>query len=305
MHKKTVLWPTILLSILLMVSLVSFALHQMIIEDLSSHGYGPITYNEYSRYSRGSITPSQPRNASIEFDGEGVHIEWNLPSDNGSTDIIGYRVYRGIENSNYTLLSDQMVDHIEYLDINFTLGTNYSYYIVAYNQEGEGNKTEILNIKPINPPDPPKNVRVYQAQNGVSISWDPPDSEENIPVVLYRINRQVEGSPHIFRIASSTLTIYLDKNILPNTTYHYYIFAVNDAGVSNSSQKVSIEIGDLSMQDDPETIYNDEEDKFPIGIVVLVVIFLIIIGSILIVKVMMKKQKLEYTSLKEESSQSD
>jgi hypothetical protein len=304
MHKKTVLWPTILLSILLLVSLVSFALHQVIIEDLSSHGYGPITYNEYYRYSRGSITPSQPRNASIEYDGEGVQIEWNSPSNNGSTDIIGYRVYRGIENSNYTLLSDQMVDYMKYLDINFTLGTNYSYYIVAYNQEGEGNKTEILNIKPINPPDPPKNVRVYQASNGVSISWDPPDSEENIPVVLYRINRQVEGSPDIFRIASSTLTIYLDKNILPNTTYHYYIFAVTDAGVSNSSQKVSIEIGDLSMQDDPETINNDEE-KFPIGIIVLVVIFLILIGSIIVAVVVLKKQNLEDSSSEEECPPSD
>ena len=154
------------------------------------------------------------------------------------------------------------------------------------------------------PPSPPKNIVIYQAANGVSISWDPPVSEENMPVVLYRINRQVEGSSDIFRIASSTLTIYLDTNIIPNTTYHYYIFAVNDAGVSNSSQKVSIVIGDLSIQDDPETINNDEE-MFPIGIMVLVVIFLIIIGSILVAVVVLKKQNLEDISSEEESPPSD
>jgi fibronectin type 3 domain-containing protein len=284
--------------------MVSYTVNIVIIEGLSTNENGPMTNNEHYLYSRGLKKPGQPRNATIEFDGVRVEIGWDLPSDNESTDIIGYRVYKGIENSNYTLLSEQMVDDIEYLDFNFTYGINYSYYIVAYNQEGEGNRTAILSIKPIKPPDPPKNVRVFQASNGVSISWDPPDFEENMPVVLYRINRKVEGSPDIFRIASSVLTVYLDKNILPNTTYHYYIFAVNDGGVSDSSQKVSIEIGDLSIQDEPEPINNDDE-KFPIGILVLVVLFLIIFGSIIVALVVMKKPNLEDISSKEENSLSD
>ena len=202
MNKKIALWPTVLLSIVLLISMVSFVIHLVMIEDQSTHEYGPMTYIEYYkktlehefeyediitihneieriwndherlndnnnimfssndnyRYSVGAIKPSQPRNATIEFDGMRVQIEWDLPSDNGSPDIIGYRVYKGINNSNYTLLSELRVDDIEYLDFNFTRGTNYSYYIVAYNQEGEGNRTAIINIKPKNPPEPPINV---------------------------------------------------------------------------------------------------------------------------------------------------
>ena len=303
MRKKTVIWPSILLSSTLLICMVSSSVHEAIIEDQSTHENGLFAYNEYYNFSRGPMKPGQPRNATLEFNGTRVKIEWDMPSDN-STDIIGYRVYRGIDNSNFTLLSEQMVGDLEFLDFNFTCGINYSYYIVAYNQEGEGNRTAILSIKPINPPSPPTNVRVFMATNGVSISWDPPDIKDNMPVVLYRINRQVEGSPDIFRIASSTLTIYLDKDILPNTTYHYYIFAVNDGGVSNSSQKASIEIGDLSIQDEPETEKNDE-DKFPNGIFVFVVIFLIIIGSIIVGIVFLKRKNLKNKASKEKGSLSD
>lgn len=277
--------------------MVSVSGDPTIIEDLSTNGNGPTTNNEHYLNSRGPEEPGQPRNATINFNGVRVEIEWDLPSDNESTDLLGYRVYKGIENSNYTLLSDQMVDDNEYLDFNFTYGKNYYYYIVAYNQEGEGNRTAILSIKPMKPPDPPINVRVIQAINGVSISWDPPDFEENMSVVHYRINRQVEGSPEIFQIASSTLTVYLDKNILPNTTYHYYVFAVNEGGVSNHSQKVSIEIEDLSIQDEPEPTDNDDE-KLPIGFFFPVVILLIIIMSIAAALVVMKKLNPEDTSSK-------
>lgn len=348
MHKKIALLPTVLLSIVLLISMISFVTSLGMIEGQSTHEYVSMTNseyhnktledefddediininneierswydherlnentnvifksNDYYHYSVGAIKPSPPRNATIDFDGMRVQIVWDLPSDNGTKDIIGYRVYKGINYSNYTLLSELKADDIEYLDFNFTRGINNSYYVVAFNQEGEGNRTAILNIKPTNPPSPPINVVLYQAANGVSVSWDPPVSEENIPVVLYRINRQVEGSSDIFWIASSTLTIYLDTNIVSNTTYHYYIFAVNDVGVSNSSQKVSIDIGDLSTQDDPETMNNDEE-KYPIGIMVFVVIFLIIIGSILAALVLLKKHNLADISSEEENPPHD
>ncbi len=131
------------------------------------------------------------------------------------------------------------------------------------------------------PPSAPVNVIVFLAKNGVSISWDPPENAGDMPVDLYRINREIDGSGEIFRIASTTLTIYLDSNITSNTTYRYYIFAVSDAGVGNRSEPVFIEVGDLSkiLEGDP---INEGEERFPWAVlIVLIIIILVLIGALI------------------------
>ena len=59
--------------------------------------------------------------------------------------------------------------------------------------------------------------------SSVDLMWSP--SDDNIGVDHYDIYRETEGS--MKKIATSNTTSYMDKNLLPNTTYKYVVKAVD------------------------------------------------------------------------------
>ncbi|MCK5773533.1 MAG: fibronectin type III domain-containing protein, partial [Thermoplasmata archaeon] len=232
-----------------------------------------------------SRAPYSPRNFSaVSRDGH-ITLSWDPPLDNGGMEVLGYSVYRWMEHGWEGTGWHRMMtlQNTSWTDTIVEDGVIYLYCVEAYSNRGLGDRSSEISINntELKPPSTPQNILVFLAENGISISWDVPESEGDMPIVLYRINRQVEGSTDTFRIASTALTIYLDSNITSNTTYHYSIFAVSDAGVSNSSEMVTINVGDLSKIEDVDPI-NVGEERFPWAVLIVsIIILLVLIGALI------------------------
>ncbi|MCK5772603.1 MAG: PQQ-binding-like beta-propeller repeat protein, partial [Thermoplasmata archaeon] len=189
-------------------------------------------------YSIGTRPPREPQNASIELYGDSVHLEWDIPSDNGGADINGYRICKGIGNSNYTLLTEQLMrDDIAYLDYDIVFGTNYSYYIVAFNREGEGNRSEILKITPIGLPSVPLNVISTRDTLQNNISWSVPFDNGGSTIIRYNVQYS-ENNSTFQHLGSTETTNFIHEVTSVGKIYYYMVNAENEVGISIFSDAV-------------------------------------------------------------------
>ncbi len=77
-----------------------------------------------------SVPPTAPR-ALYAISGDGyIMLEWDAPEEEGTSQIMGYRIYR-----NGTLIAE--VSNTSYIDDNVIPGINYTYYVRAVNAAGE------------------------------------------------------------------------------------------------------------------------------------------------------------------------
>lgn len=94
-----------------------------------------------------STTPTDPLNLNVTYENESILLTWDVPSDNGGANILGYNIYKGISTDNisyYTSVSNVL----NYTDTdlnNFT--TTYYYKVSAYNKDGEGSLSNEASIE--------------------------------------------------------------------------------------------------------------------------------------------------------------
>ncbi|RKX37649.1 MAG: hypothetical protein DRP20_04400, partial [Thermotogae bacterium] len=96
--------------------------------------------------------PSAPRDLNATVGGRYVNLSWEEPADNGSLDIIEYRVYR-----NGSLLGT-VSGQLWYNDTTVSLGTVYGYCVSAVNSVGEGEKSSELSVRTLDVPSAPLNL---------------------------------------------------------------------------------------------------------------------------------------------------
>ncbi|MBE3136168.1 MAG: fibronectin type III domain-containing protein [Thermoplasmata archaeon] len=90
--------------------------------------------------------PGVPTALAVTSDDGAVTLTWSTPSDDGGSDITGYRVYRGIMADGLGIVEDVTV--MLYTDNGLQNGQTYYYAVSALNAEGEGQKTEIFPATP-------------------------------------------------------------------------------------------------------------------------------------------------------------
>ncbi len=90
--------------------------------------------------------PTPPRNVSIKIE-DGVFIlRWDSPEYDGGFGIVGYRVYRGLEEEGqFDVVAS--VDQVSWSDSNITCDTEYHYYITTYNGVYESEPSERVQAK--------------------------------------------------------------------------------------------------------------------------------------------------------------
>ncbi|UCG04227.1 MAG: fibronectin type III domain-containing protein [Candidatus Heimdallarchaeota archaeon] len=91
--------------------------------------------------------PSPPRNLQAVAGDNQVHLSWEAPSDNGSADIIEYRVYRSTSPSHYTFLT--ITNSPEFIDTTVSNGLTYYYLVTAVNLAGESDLSATVTVTPI------------------------------------------------------------------------------------------------------------------------------------------------------------
>ena len=177
----------------------------------------------------GTITDTTPPTAPSNLSANAgsptqVNLTWSASSDN--VGVIGYQIYR--DNAQIGTSSST-----SYSDTGVQPNSTHSYFVVAF--DGAGNLSTTSNATTVTtpadsaPPSAPANLTATAVSDTrVNLAWTA--SSDNIGVTGYRIFR---GGG---QIGTATGTTYADMTTQANTTYSYYIVAVDAAGnVSDAS----------------------------------------------------------------------
>lgn len=180
--------------------------------------------------------PSAPEQLTAINLGEAkVQLDWKAVS--GAT---GYKVYRSINNLDFSLIAT--VSTINYTDTNLTPNTNYYYYVKASNNDGESAPSATVSLTTLNvdtqaPTVPGSVSAVALDQRSIKVTWTA--STDNSQVVAYHVYTSLYSNKD-FKSYSTTATSFVDSDLVPGTTYYYYVKALDLYGnYSNQSATVN------------------------------------------------------------------
>ncbi|MCD6110089.1 MAG: fibronectin type III domain-containing protein, partial [Thermoplasmata archaeon] len=97
--------------------------------------------------------PSPPQNISAVAGTSFVLLSWSPPASNGGEEIISYRIYRGEDENNFTLIAELLPTKLSYNDTGVKKDTTYLYYVTAVNLHYESEPSEIFTVRTL-PPSP-------------------------------------------------------------------------------------------------------------------------------------------------------
>ena len=202
-----------------------------------------------SNYSEpASITPTAipgaPTNLQITF-ALGVQLTWDEPNSTGGSPIIYYRVYRTTvkDSEFYSIVGT--TENTTFTDTNVEIGKTYYYVVTAINNAGESDHSEVKSVKLVTPPAQPTNVVALASEDLVTLAWLA-SSEFHSPAEYFEVYRAVNDSNEFTKIAETNNTYFIDNDVYVNTTYSYYIVAVNSYGKSEASNVVSVTVGEAT-----------------------------------------------------------
>lgn len=156
-----------------------------------------------------------------------VDLTWTASSDN--VGVVGYQVYR----NNVQIATSTSAS---YLDTGVQAQTAYTYKVIAYDGGGNfstaSNNASVTTPADTSPPSAPTNL-VASATSLAQINLIWTASTDNVGVTEYRLFRN--GT----QIATSSVASYVDTTVQPQTTYTYYVIAVDGAGLTSSASNTA------------------------------------------------------------------
>lgn len=90
-----------------------------------------------------TVLPSAPTNLSAKTTDSSIELTWSAPTDNGSSPITRYIVYRGPNSTGMEYLN--IVTGTSYVDTELANGERAYYSVVAVNSRGMGGSSDTVN----------------------------------------------------------------------------------------------------------------------------------------------------------------
>lgn len=191
---------------------------------------GGETTKSNSTYAGIIIKPSAPLNLTASGTTEHIYLQWY---QNTSDDVVGYCIYRSSDSGNTyspidTAFTQTFYDYA-------TSGRLFYYKVSAYNNAGEGDKSDSVSARRF-PPEAPERITIGSEQytTHIPLTWS-----SSTGAAGYNIYRAVSADSSYQKFTTITATAYNDSTVLADTIYYYRISAYNIAGESELSSYVS------------------------------------------------------------------
>ena len=128
-----------------------------------------------------------------------------------------------------------------YNDTDVSNGIEYDYYLIALNEYGESEPSNIVSGIPMTVPGPPTNLISHSGEGFVELSWGPPIDDGGTDITGYEIWKKDSASTEFSIIAelNPEINAYNDTDVINGEEYDYYLTATNIRGRSEPSQAIS------------------------------------------------------------------
>lgn len=170
-------------------------------------------------------TPLPPTVNAVGNDSE-IILTWS-DADGRGFPILGYRIYRSLDQSSFSLIAE--TNETMFIDRDVQNGRTYYYYVSALNEVGESPYSFTVSAIPATVPSAPLNETARVADDQISVSWEKPLDNGGLPITEYHVQRKA-GSESFTDYAVTYSTVFFDSNVTFGTTYIYRIAAVNERG---------------------------------------------------------------------------
>ena len=205
------------------------------IECYNSYGTGP-----RSPPKRIAVldTPAMPPNFKVVPGDARVALTWGMPSYDGGTAIVGFRVYRMTGGGPMELIATLDRTKLAFADTNVTNGRSYTYMVVAYTNVGEGRSTEAIDAIPFTLPGKVLTITATPGIANVTLIWTPPAFDGGSRITGYTLYWGTDAGNLDQTHLLGNVTSFVHRD-LPNGVAHYYqITPENAAGLGPVSAVV-------------------------------------------------------------------
>ncbi|MCK5253366.1 MAG: fibronectin type III domain-containing protein, partial [Thermoplasmata archaeon] len=206
------------------------------VTDLDNDHTGFITYPALLEVLPG--LPSIPTDLVVTAMDSAVKLEWRSPRDTGDSPILGYRIFRGTSNDSLELISTVEPSNITYLDGTVENGVTYFYAVLAFTAHGNGELSEIIEIRPVGKPTAPLDLAAQMNEGQVILTWRAPESDGSQPVLDYYLYK---GNSEYLLTWEVTVTgtEYTYTGLTKGEDYYFAVSARNVLGEGPMSSVVS------------------------------------------------------------------
>jgi chitodextrinase len=146
--------------------------------------------------------------------------------------VASYEIYR-----NNTLINTVSSSVASYLDTGLASATTYSYYVKAVDGDGLKTQSNVINMRTLTPNQAPNPFVLSNGSNTItsnSFTWT--NTSDDVAVVAYEIYR----NGVLLTSTAGNANSYNDTGLASNTTYSYYVKAVDGPGLKTQSNTISM-----------------------------------------------------------------
>ncbi len=192
--------------------------------------------------------PGVPTNLVAQASGHTqINLSWNPPSDNGGTDIRGYRIEVSSDaGGTWSDLVENTGSRITaHTHTKLMSGVTRHYRVYAINSVGEStsasNVSSATTAAATRPGAPMGLSAKALKQREIHLSWSAPTSDGGASITGYRIQVSVDGGAIWSDVVANTrsaATTYTHTGLIPGTSLHYRVYAINSIGESITASNV-------------------------------------------------------------------
>ncbi len=184
----------------------------------------------------------------VEISPTKARLEWDPPSETYGLPIREYDVKIKLTLDKYETVESTGKPSLVLSDLE--TGKAYVYVVVAKFTHVASNPSDEITIKlteesggtPASPPSKPINLQASSSSPiQVDLTWNKPANDGGSPITGYKIDLGINDGEFITLVEDTkkTTRVFFHTERVPDTTYHYKVYAINEAGTSQASNEAS------------------------------------------------------------------
>ena len=197
--------------------------------------------------------PGPPTGLSAKPGGQTtIDLEWKPPADTGTSAIEAYRIEVSSDGALWTDLEEKYSGTTDMVETNYSHtglapSTKRYYRVSAINADATGPPSNVASAttdssSSAGSPGPPRNLKATPFATEIQLDWDAPATTGLSVITGYRIEVSSNGGEAwtgLVANTGSTATRYRHRGLLPGTTRHYRVSAINSVGTGKPSNVTS------------------------------------------------------------------